>query len=275
MFSLAHLTVVNLPPPQMIEMAAQVGFDAVGLRLIKVTDNSPGYPLMQDKPMMKATQAALANTGIAVHDVEFVRLTPEFQVDDLEGLLEAGAQLGAKQIITAPYDPDLSRLASSLACLGEKAKQYNLNVVLEFFPWTNVPDLASAYAVTKDGGDNVGILVDTLHFDRSPSTLQQLAMIPPHKLPFMHLCDALRYDSYNKELLLHTAREDRLPPGEGEIDLASIIRAMPKGVPMGLEVPMPLSNPHSLQEMTRCAQRCLAGAKAVVSQAYASQPELG
>lgn len=266
MFSLAHLTVINLAPPHMIEMAAEVGYDAVGLRLIKVTDTTPGYPLMNHSTMMKATQAALVNTGIAVHDIEFVRITPDFQVSELEGLLETGARLGAKQIITAPYDPDVGRLASSLASLGEKANDYNLNVVLEFFPWTNVPDLVSAFAVTKDAGDNVGILVDTLHFDRSQSTLRQLADIAPHKLPFMHLCDALRHQSYDQDLLLHTAREDRLPPGEGQIDLRAIINAMPPDVPMGLEVPMPLADPYSLQEMTQCARRCLSGAKALVAE---------
>ncbi|UHJ61261.1 sugar phosphate isomerase/epimerase family protein [Vibrio furnissii] len=265
MFSLAHLTVIHLTPDQMIEMAADIGYDAVGLRLIKVTDNSPGYPLMEDKRMMRATQAALANTGIGVHDIEFVRMTPNFDIKDLEPFLEAGAQLGANQIITAPYDPNLSRLADSLAHLGEKASSYDLNVVLEFFPWTNVPDLATAYAVTKDAGDSVGILVDTLHFDRSNSSLQQLATIPVHKLPFMHLCDALRLEHYEHEALLHTAREDRLPPGQGQIPLQAILDAMPKGVPMGLEVPMQMENPYSLAEMRACALQCLNGAQALVN----------
>jgi hypothetical protein len=47
-FSLAHLTVLALPPPEMVGVAARTGYQAVGLRLIEVTPDSPGYPLMDD-----------------------------------------------------------------------------------------------------------------------------------------------------------------------------------------------------------------------------------
>ncbi len=32
-FSLAHLTVLNVPPPEMIRVAARTGYDCVGLRM--------------------------------------------------------------------------------------------------------------------------------------------------------------------------------------------------------------------------------------------------
>jgi hypothetical protein len=44
-FSLAHLTVLGLPPPEMVRVAARTGYRYVGLRLIAVTDTSPGYAL--------------------------------------------------------------------------------------------------------------------------------------------------------------------------------------------------------------------------------------
>jgi len=74
--SLAHLTVLDLPPPQMIRLAASLGYDRVGLRLIRVTDTSPGYPLMDDPALLRDTRAALAETGVTVQDIEFLRLTP-------------------------------------------------------------------------------------------------------------------------------------------------------------------------------------------------------
>ena len=54
-FSLAHLTVLGLAPPEMIAVASRTGYQTVGLRLIQVTETTPGYPLMDDKPMMRAT----------------------------------------------------------------------------------------------------------------------------------------------------------------------------------------------------------------------------
>jgi hypothetical protein len=66
--SLAHLTVVSLAPPQMVDVAARTGCRYVGLRLIAVTPDTPGYPLMNDKTMMRETKARLADMGIGVHD---------------------------------------------------------------------------------------------------------------------------------------------------------------------------------------------------------------
>ena len=37
-FSLAHLTVIRLAPPQVIEVAARTGYDIVGLRLVGGTE---------------------------------------------------------------------------------------------------------------------------------------------------------------------------------------------------------------------------------------------
>src|ERR1700738_3318599 len=47
--SLAHLTVISLAPPQMVDVAARTGYRYVGLRLIAVTPDSPCYSLMHDQ----------------------------------------------------------------------------------------------------------------------------------------------------------------------------------------------------------------------------------
>jgi sugar phosphate isomerase/epimerase len=237
--SLAHLTVLDMPPPQMIETAARLGYDAVGLRLIRVTPATPGYPLMQDPAMLRATKTALGATGLFVNDIEFVKITPEFDPAALDGFLAAGAELGARHVICAPYDPDLGRLADRLAAFAERATAQGLKAVLEFFPWTVVPDLAAAVRMVEaTGRDEIGILVDMLHFNRSGSLLSDLAALPPARLPFAHLCDAPVQSSYSEEELLHAGRAERLPPGQGQIDIAAILRALPPGIPLGLEVPM-------------------------------------
>ncbi|EPX75821.1 sugar phosphate isomerase/epimerase family protein [Salipiger mucosus] len=236
--SVAHLTAIDLAPPAFIEAAAEAGFDAVGLRLLRVTEDSPGYPLMEDPAAMRATRAALRTFGLYVSDVEFVRLTPETEIAPLLPLLDAGAELGARHVITAPYDPDPARLADTLGALHEAAAARGLGAVLEFFTWTPVPDLATCRSVVEQAGPDVGMLVDSLHFDRSGSTLAQLAEVPPHRLPFAHLCDARVHPPYTTEQLLETARAERLPPGEGEIDLAGVLEALPPDTPLGLEVPM-------------------------------------
>lgn len=237
-FSLAHLTVLDTPPPQMVRMAARLGYDRVGLRLIRVTDTTPGYPLHDDPAQLRETILALNDTGITVNDIEFVRLTPDFRADALCPFLAAGAALGARHVICAPYDSDLSRLTDNLAALQAESRTFGLSCVLEFFPWTVVPDLAQAWQIAAGAGPDVGILLDTLHFDRSNSNLDDLAALPPERLPFVHLCDAMVHPPYSTDDLLHAGRAERLPPGDGQIPLRRIIDRLPKDIPIALEVPM-------------------------------------
>ena len=236
LLSAAHLTALDLAPPAFVEAAAAAGFDAVGLRLIAVTPTTPGYPLMDDPVQLRATQAALRATGLSVHDIEFVKITADLDPASLEPMLDTGAALGARQVIAAPYDDDLPRLAATLADLAERAARRGIGTVLEFFPWTVVPDLAAAIRVTE--GTGAGLLADALHMDRSGSRWDDLRALPPARLPFAHLCDAPVHPPYSTDDLLQAARAERLAPGEGQIDLQAFLAALPPGVPLGLEVPM-------------------------------------
>ena len=47
-FSLAALTVLDLAPPAMIDVAAACGYDEVGLRLLPAMAGGIAYPLMDD-----------------------------------------------------------------------------------------------------------------------------------------------------------------------------------------------------------------------------------
>ena len=62
--------------------------------------------------------------------------------------------------------------------------------------------------------------------------------MPADRLPFIHVCDAPVKESYTTEELLHAGRVERLPPGEGAIDIKDILRHMPHGIPIALEAPM-------------------------------------
>jgi sugar phosphate isomerase/epimerase len=263
-FSLAHLTVLRLAPPEVIEVAARTGYQTVGLRLLRVMETTPGYPLMDDKPMMRAAKTAIASTGVGVLDIELVRITPDIDVVSLEPFLAAGADLGARYVITSPYDPDLARLADRLAAISDLASQYGLRAVLEFFPWTVVPDLSSALRIVEAAErPELGILVDTLHFNRSASRYEQLDRIPAARLPFVHVSDALVQESYTTEELLHAGRLERLPPGEGGIDIKAILSHMLRDLPLALEVPMTstsaVEGPEAVAlRVRRAAERLLA-----------------
>ena len=128
---------------------------------------------------MKETIARLDATGVTVADLEVVAFRPETEIAAFSAFFETGARLGARHILVAAYDPVLDRFADRFAAFCEAAAPYGLSADLEFMPWTSVPDLATASRIVdKVGKANAGVLVDALHFDRSGSSIGDLADIP-------------------------------------------------------------------------------------------------
>ena len=76
--------------------------------------------------MLSATKSAMAETGVGALDIELVRITPDIDVVGLEPFPAVGAELNARYVITAPYDPNLTRLADRLAAIDDPAVRYGL-----------------------------------------------------------------------------------------------------------------------------------------------------
>jgi sugar phosphate isomerase/epimerase len=265
-FSLAALTVLELAPPALIDVAAACGYDAVGIRLLPAISGGIAYSLMDNQAALKETLARLDATGIRAADLEVVALRPETDIAAFTAFFETGARLGAKHILVAAYDPDLGRFGDSYAAFCEAAAPYGLTADLEFMPWTCVPDLATANRIVAPMRQaNAGILVDALHFDRSRSSVAELARVPVHRLHYWQLCDGPAGRPATTEEMMHAARHERMFPGEGGIDLVSLARAMPADITVSIEVPT--------DELARTigpkerAQRALDAAKHVIARA--------
>lgn len=236
-FSLAHLTVLDVPPPEMVALAARAGYDRVGVRLLPATPGGPAY-LMDDPRLLRETLAAVADTGVPIFDLEIIRLEPHTDIARFTPFFEIGQALGAKAILVAGNDPDESRLTARFAALCEAAAPYGLTADLEFMPWTDVPNLSKAARIVRAAAQpNGGVLVDALHVDRSDSPVAELADLPREWLHYVQLCDAPAMRPTTTEGLIHTARAERLFPGEGGIDLLSIMRRLPRDLPVSLEIP--------------------------------------
>jgi sugar phosphate isomerase/epimerase len=237
-FSIAALTLLDLAPPAMIDVAVATGCAEVGLRLIPVMPGAAAYPLMDDASMMRETLARLRDTGTRVADLEIVMLREDTRIDSFLPFLEAGARLGARHVLVAGYDADHARLVANYAAFCDAAARFGLTGDLEFMPWTAVPDLATALEVVQAAGQpNGGVLVDALHFDRSGSRIADIARVPRDRLHYWQLCDAPAERPLTTKEMLHTARAERMFPGEGGIDLAALVRAMPADLPISLEIP--------------------------------------
>jgi sugar phosphate isomerase/epimerase len=238
-FSLAHLSALSLSPPEMVDVAARVGYRYVGLRLTPVTPNEPRYPLPFDDQMMRETQACLADSGVEVLDVELARLAPEVAVASFAPMFEAAARLGAKHVIAQTPDPERARAIENYARLCELAAPFHLSVDLEFITWTATADLdAAVEIVTAANQPNAGILIDTLHFCRSGCSVEKLRALRRSWFRFEQVCDAQAIAPDTIEGLIHAARNERLFLGDGGLDVRGILDALPPGIPCSLEIPM-------------------------------------
>jgi sugar phosphate isomerase/epimerase len=236
--SLSYYTVPELSPTQMVREAAAAGFDFVGARLLNGQPGRDPAPLMASSAMRRETIACLRDAGVGVLDASGARLRPETDMAAFAPFIDAAAELGARHILASGDDPDEPRLAARFAELCELAGRSGLTVDLEFVPWMSVADLTLAARMVRTvARANFGIAVDALHFDRSRSRLSDLAALPRTWFRYVQLCDAPRAWASDRESLIHEAVSERLFPGEGAIDLAGLLRALPSGIPIALEIP--------------------------------------
>lgn len=237
--SLAFLTTFELDPVAAVKVAAQAGYDMVGLRLLPAAPGAePDYPLMTDDAVLREVRAALSDTGVRLADVEIVRLGPAPDWDQIARFCERGQALGAKHVLTAGDDPEIGRLTASYGRFCELAGRHGLTADLEFMPWTKVPDLATARTIVEGAGAaNAAVLVDALHWDRSATTLAEIGALPRARMNYVQFCDGPDPYDPSDAGLIRVARGERLLPGEGGIDLIGLAGAIPDGVPISVEIP--------------------------------------
>ncbi|MGL4325760.1 MAG: sugar phosphate isomerase/epimerase family protein [Beijerinckiaceae bacterium] len=237
-FSLAYLTAGPRDPRDVISTAARLGYDAVGLRALPVAPGGDYAPFIDDKALLRETQAVMRDTGVRVFDVEIIRINRDFSVEGVMPFLDICGALQAKAILVAADDTDESSLIANYAAFCEAAAQFNLTADLEFMPWTAVKSANDAVRiVTAAAQPNGGVLVDSLHVGRSATTLADIAAIPRDWLHYAQLCDAHGPTPLDESELIFTARCARLLPGEGGIDVAGIVAALPDTLPISVEVP--------------------------------------
>lgn len=266
--SLAALTVLELTPPEMVTCAAEAGFSHVGMRLLPATATEPRYDLIGDTPLLREVERRLADSGVAVLDVEIFRMKPETCVAEHEAAIATAARLGARELLVAGNDPDQRRLTDSFAAFCDLAGRYHLGASLEFMPWTDAKDLAQAARIVEAcGRDNAGVLIDAFHLSRSRSRVDDIASIPAPRLRFVQLCDAPAAIPQTMDAILAEARGERLFPGDGELDLPALLRAVPREVPLSIEAPT-LTLARSVGALER-ARRALAATRRVLARAGA------
>ncbi|MFS2034675.1 sugar phosphate isomerase/epimerase family protein [Polaromonas sp. CT11-55] len=253
--SLAHLTVLDVAPPAFFDLAAQAGYQKVGIRVFPVAPGGTAYPL--SRPTVIEWRRRLADAGVGVHDVEFLSIAPQLRVNNYAATLALAAELGAKRLSVSGDDANFERLAENFGALCDLAAGVGIGVDLEFMRFRIVGTLPQALDIVKRAArPNGRLLIDLLHLYRSGGTAAMLRDVPAALLGSVQLCDAPLRDPTDAGIT-DEARQGRLFPGEGELPLKDYMDALPADIPLSVEVPAGKTHPE-LGLPQRAARACAA-----------------
>lgn len=212
--------------PTDVQRAHAEGHSDAELRAL-LADN--GLVVADLDPLLDWTPQAVPKPGQALfglsHEPEFYAIAEAFGARSLNAAQGFGSEL------------DLDRAAEDLAGVCDRAREHGLLVTIEFLPWSGIPDVATAWdLVQRTGRDNATILVDTWHFFRGGSDLDQLRGVPGERIGSVQLNDA---PAAVPDDLVKESIEARLLPGEGDAPVLDVIRVLDEigsNAPLGVEV---------------------------------------
>lgn len=225
-------------PLDVLEAAAHAGFGAAGLR---VSGRHPGdpWPSVDGRPgALEVVAQRARELGVRVSSISGYYLSERTGPEHLLANVEAARRTGAPLIIQGCFEPDLDRAASLLHGYARAAAEAGVRIALEFMPMSPLRSIADAQRVIADSrADNVGLLVDALHLVRSGASAVELALVDPATIFLAQLCDAPAERGLGMSLY-DEAMAGRLYVGDGGLDLAALVDALPAGLELELETPV-------------------------------------
>ena len=235
---LGHFTFLDLPPVALIRLARQTGFSFVGLRLVPFAPGQLHYS-PRTEAELRALQAALADEGVGVYDIETIVIDEAFDPDALKPVIDAAAALGAKRLNVCAEDWDRGALITLFGRLCDLAGAAGIGVDIECMAWRGIDTPAKCLEVIDaSGAPNAAFLVDALHLHRCGGNARAVSAMPHSRVRSAQLCDAAAAAPAGGEAMIREARGGRKIPGEGGLDLRSLVAALPAGTVISVEIPM-------------------------------------
>lgn len=219
------LNMVTIRSPslqQKICVAKEAGYEAVGLWLGETQE------FLQSGRSLGELRSLLGENGLVAAEICFVggwqwAVGEERSkaLDAAQGAFAMAREVGCDVVIACASGGkgDLVQATEDYGVLCDLAAGYGVCPALEFIgPFEQVKDIATAWEIVKGAGrPNGGILLDTFHFMRGGSRIEDLEALPPGAVAFVHINDAPRRP------IEELTDADRALPGEGFFPLQEIL----------------------------------------------------
>ena len=230
MLSLAAGVLPEFPPEVIVAAAAAAGFPASGIWF---------DPQTWSDATTRHVRVGLETAGLVPLDIEVIWIRPGRRIEEsARQLIATGGELGARNVLIVSVNPDAADTRHQFGVLCELAAAAGMRAALEFLMIGAVQTLEQALAVVRDVGHPAGaVLVDALHLQRCGAEPEDLAIVDPGLLPYAQICDGPAIlTEPNYQAWLEDAVDGRSAAGEGALPLRRLLRALPPGTPLSLEV---------------------------------------
>lgn len=254
------------PFRELVPAAASAGFAS-----LTIWPNIWRHALHRDSLTLAGMRAMLGDAGLTLTDVDacfdWVPPSPAPGPGPMrrrvarEEFFDVCVALGGTTVVAVHQTDaglDIHRDVAGFAALCDDAAARGLRVALEFVPFSNVPDLSTAWQIVSAAArPNAGLVLDIWHYVRSGRDDALLARIPPDRIYTVQLCDGPATAPAD---LVHEAMYQRMMPGTGEFGVAAFIdqlHAMGVRAPCGPELYQPTFDDHPAREIAAGLYRAL------------------
>jgi len=156
--------------------------------------------------------------------------------------LELGAAFGAKYATVMGDDADWSRQRDNFVKTCDLAAQFGLTCSLEFAVIRPLATLPETVRLISEAKRDAVICLDPLHLARSGGSPADVKALDPKYFPYAQISDGvLDPGEPNPALFGKLGLGTRAVPGEGMLPLREILAALPRDIPLSVELPHALA----------------------------------
>lgn len=222
-------TLAHVDLETQLQVCADVGFDAIGLRVKKLEEYFAFGKTAED------VRRRCESLGLLPLELNFFAnwiyaqgAAQQAAMDRFVPFSHLASALGCPLLILptqcdGQHDDGLAR--ENFAEICRLASRVDVRVVLEFVPWSPVDTAKKAWDLVRYvNHPRGGLVLDSFHYVKGGSRLADLQEIPIEKVFLVHLADALDVDTDVATL----CRNYRVPPGDGVLvfdELLEYLRA--------------------------------------------------